>query len=151
MGATTLIGHGVFILDGTILTDVADGDYFTMVFDADLMNMKVSKDGNAIYAINETGNIAKCTYRIQLGSGTDSGLNSKLQAMKADPAGFALMAGSYSVRVGDGMGKTKDVVYQVSNGIFKRWPSAKVNSEGDTEQAVAVWTIDFLNQSRSIQ
>ena len=151
MGATTLIGHGVFILDGTILTDVADGDYASLAFDSDLMNMKISKDGNAIYAVNETGNLVKTTLRIQIGGGTDSFLNSKLQAMKADPASFTLMAGSYSVRVGDGLGKTKDVVYQMSNGIFKRWPNAKVNAEGDTEQAVAVWTIDFLNQSRSIQ
>ena len=151
MGATTLVGHGTFVIDGTILTDVADGDYATLAFDADLINMKVSKDGNVIYALNETGNKVKTTLRIQLGSGTDSFLNSKLANMKSNLAGFTLMSGSFTLRSGDGAGKTRDIVYQLANGVFIRWPNAKTNAEGDTEQSVAVWTIDFLNQSRSVQ
>ena len=151
MGSTTLIGHGVLIINGTIITDVADGDYFAGSFDNDLMNVKVSKDGNMLFAVNELGNLMKTSLRVPMGSGTDSFLNSQMAAMKADPAGFTLLTGSYSIRVGDGLGKTKDVVYQLANGVFKRWPNAKVNAEGDTEQAVAVWTIDFLVQSRSIQ
>ena len=151
MGATTLVGHGVFMVNGTTITDVADGDYLTMVFDADLFNMKVSKDGNVLYALNETGNKVKTTLRLPMGSGSDSFLNSLLQNLKADPAGFTLLTSSYTMRVGDGKGGVKDVVYQLANGIFIRWPNAKINAEGDVEQAVAVWTIDYLNQSRSIQ
>jgi len=151
MALVSLTGSDTAVINGTIMTGVADGDYCTLAFDNDLAKMKTSKDGNTIYALDQTGRIVKVTMRVLLGSDTDVTLNSLLSDMLSDFASFSLMSGSFTKRVGDGSGKTHDVVYQLTGGIFKRWPNAKSNAEGDTDQSVAVYEIDFLNNSRSIQ
>ena len=151
MGAVSLSGSDTIVINGDIMTDVADGDFCTLAFDNDLVKMKTSKDGNTIYALDMTGYIVKATIRLLLGSSSDIKLNGYMQDMVSDLAGFTLLTGSFTKRVGDGKGNTHDAVYQLNGGVFKRFPNAKTNAEGDTEQSVAVFNIDFLNTGRSIQ
>ena len=147
----SLTGNDVVVLDGRVFHGVADADYVHLEFDNDIANLKVSKDGNTIFALNETGNIVKVTMRLLVGCADDVVLNSRFQQMKNDFSGFTLMAGSFTKRVGDGAGNIKNVVYSMANGIFKRMVPAKSNAEGDTEQSVAVYEMLFRNQSRAIQ
>lgn len=151
MSSVSLTGSDVVVLDGRVLHDTADADFVVLEFENDLANAKVSKDGNTIFALNQTGNLVKATLRVLLGSADDVVLNSRLQQMKNDFSGFTLLVGSFTKRVGDGAGNVKSVVYNLANGIFKRMPSAKSNAEGDTEQSVAVYEVLFYNQSRSVQ
>ena len=151
MNGVSLTGSDVIVLDGRVFHGVADQDFAHLEFDNDIANLKVSKDGNTIFALNETGNLVKVTLRLLVGSADDIYLNSRLQQMKNDFSGFVLMAGSFTKRVGDGAGNIKNVVYSMANGIFKKMVASKSNAEGDTEQSVAVYEMLFRNNSRAIQ
>jgi len=151
MPSVSLTGKDVIVIDGRVFHDVADGDFAILEFENDIANMKVSKDGNSIFALNETGNVVKATLRVLLGSADDVVLNSRLQQLKNDFSGFTLLVGSFTKRVGDGAGNVKNVVYNLANGIFKKNVNVKNNAEGDTEQSVAVYELMFRNQSRAIQ
>lgn len=147
----SLTGNDVVVIDGRVFHGYADQDYVRLAFDNDISNLKVSKDGNTIFALNETGNIVKVTIRLLLGSADDVVLNSRFQQMKNDFSGFTLMEGSFTKRIGDGAGNVKNVIYTMAKGIFKKMVDAGSNAEGNTEQSVAVYELLFRNQSRAIQ
>lgn len=151
MPSVSLTGKDVIVIDGRVFHDVADGDFALLEFDNDIASIKVSKDGNSIFALNETGNVVKATLRVLLGSADDVVLNSRLQQLKNDFSGFTLLVGSFTKRVGDGAGNVKNVVYNLANGIFKKNVNVKSNAEGDTDQSVAVYELLFRNQNRAIQ
>lgn len=148
--SVSLTGQDVVVISGRVLSDLADGDFAVLDFDTDLANLKVSKDGNIIYALNQSGRQVKVTLRLLLGSSDDIALNSWMQSMLTDFSGFTLLAGSFTKRVGDGAGNVRNVVYSLANGIFKRLVPTKSSSEGDTDQSVAVYELAFLNQSKTI-
>ena len=151
MPSVSLTGKDVVVIDGRVFHGAADADYVNLEFENDLAAMKVSKDGNTIYALNQTGNVCKVTMRLLLGCSDDVVLNSRVQQMKNDFSGFTLLVGSFTKRVGDGAGGVKNVVYNLANGIFKKMPNAKSNAEGDVEQSVAIYEMMFYNQGRAIQ
>lgn len=149
-GAVSLTGSDVVVINGRVFHNFADGDVAALTFDSNLMSIKASKDGNTIYALNEDGRIADLKLRLLLGSSDDKYLNSLLASMKADPAGFILMVGSFTKRVGDGQGGSSLVVYQVVGGAFSKVPQAKSSVAGDTDQSVVEWMIKFGNNDRAV-
>jgi hypothetical protein len=149
-GAVSLTGRDVVVINGRVFHNFADGDIADLTFEANLMVIKASKDGNTIYALNEDGRVADLKLRLLLGSADDIFLNSLLASMKADPAGFVLMVGTFTKRVGDGAGNSKLVTYQVVGGAFSKVPKAKSSVAGDTEQSVVEWMIKFGNSDRSV-
>jgi hypothetical protein len=150
-GAVALTGRDVIIIDGNVITALADGEAVKLEFPNPIGQMKVSKDGNAIYAMQYSGQVVTVTIRILRGSYDDQILNSSLQDWIADPAGFSLMAGSFIKRIGDGQGTILSDVYQLAGGIFEKIPSAKSSMEGDPEQSVVEYTMLFRNNLRIIQ
>lgn len=151
MNAVSLSGADTIQIDGRILQDLADGDAVNLTFPNDLANVKASKNGNMIYAFNETGKIVNCSLRVLLGSADDKFLNSRMQEMKNDFSSFILLTGSFSKRVGDGQANINTDVYQMSGGIFKKQVEAKTSAEGDVSQSVAVYELLFGNGDKSIQ
>lgn len=151
MNSVSLTGEDVVVIEGRVLHGLADADYISLEFPQDIANMKVSKEGNSIYALNQSGIMVKATIRVLMGGADDQFLNSRLQQMLNDFSGFHLLTGSFSKRVGDGAGNVKSVIYQLAGGIFQKYPAAKSNAEGDTEQSVAVYELMFRNNSRAIQ
>ena len=151
MGSVSLTGDDVIQIDGRGINDLADQDSVALTYPEDLAKVKASKNGNTIYAFNNMGRITECTIRVLLGSDDDKYLNSRMQEMINDFSAFTLVTGSFSKRVGDGKGGLNSDIYQMSGGIFKKQVEAKTSSEGDTEQSVAVYTIQFGNSSKSIQ
>jgi hypothetical protein len=149
--SVSLTGQDTIQIDSRVLSDLADGDSVQLEFPNDLATVKASKNGNTVFAFNETGRLVECTLRVLLGSGDDKYLNSRMQEMKNGFSNFILLAGSFSKRVGDGQGNLSTVVYQCAGGIFKRQVDAKTSSEGDVEQSVAVYKISFGNGSKSVQ
>ena len=141
----SLSGADVIKIDDRILNDLADGDAVHLTSPNDLANVKVSKNGNMIFAMNNTGLQVLCTVRLLLGSADDNWLNSRLQEMKNDFSSFILLSGVFTKRVGDGVGKLSSAVYMLAGGIFKRQPEAKTSGEGDTEQSVVVYELLFGN------
>lgn len=149
-GAVSLTGNDVIVINGRVFHNFADATMAELTFEANLMEIKASKDGNTIYALNEQGRVADLKLRLLLGSSDDKYLNSLLAGMKADPAGFILMVGSFTKRVGDGQGNSNLVVYQVVGGAFSKMPSAKSSASGDTDQSVVEYMIKFGSNDRAV-
>lgn len=150
-GSVSLTGQDTIIIDGRVLNDLADGDAVMLDFPNDLAKAKASKNGNTIFAFDETGRLVEATVRVLLGSSDDKFLNSRMQEMKNGFSDFILMAGSFAKRVGDGKGNISSAIYQVTGGVFKKQIVAKTSAEGDVEQSVAVYSLTFGNGNRSIQ
>ena len=151
MSAVSLTGEDTIQIDGRVLNDLADGDCAVLTYPNELAAVKASKNGNTVYAFNNMGRMVNCKIRVLVGSSDDKYLNSRLAQMIQDFSGWTLFTGSFCKRVGDGAGNMSTVVYQVTGGVCKKNVEAKTNADGDTEQSVAVYDIDFGNNTRSVQ
>lgn len=151
-GAVAVSGQDVVVVDGRIITDLADGDCWMIDFPSDIGVAKASKNGNTIFARDEKGRIGEVTIRVLLGSADDKYLNSRLQQWVQNSVEFSLFSGYFSKVIGHGDGGNKDTkVYTCAGGVPKKQVPAKTSAEGDSEQSVAVYTITFANVSPVIQ
>ena len=151
MASISLTGQDAVQINGRNLNDLADGDSVTLTYPNDIAALKSSKNGNVIYAFNETGKQCEVALRLLLGSADDKFLNSLLSTMKSDFSKFVLLTGIFVKRVGDGAGNLNNVIYQCSGGIFKKQVEAKTNAEGNTDQSVVIYTIVFGQGIKAIQ
>lgn len=147
---TSLTGKDTIKVNDRIFADFADGDVALLDHPNDLFALKTGKDGNAIYAFNNSGRQCDLTLRLIRGGADDRYLNNLLALLKNDPAAFTLITGEFVKNVGDGAGGITQDIYILSGGVIKRNPNVKENVEGDTEQAVVVWQFIFSNAPRSI-
>ena len=150
MSTLTITGKDTLTLSDRIFNDLADGDVSTITFPNDLVSLKTGKDGNTLYALNETGKNAEMVIRVVRGSSDDKFLNSLLASMKRDIPSFEVMTGTFVKRLGDGTGVVISDTYNLEGGIFKKEVEAKDNAEGDTEQAVAVYNLTFAKGNRAL-
>jgi hypothetical protein len=150
MADVSLSGKDAIVINGRIFNDFADGDVANLTFPNDLANVKASKDGNLIFAFNETGRICNFALRVLIGSADDKYLNSLMQSMKSDFSGFNVLTGTFVKRIGDGKGNITNSIYVLSGGVFKKQPEQKNNVEGDTSQSVVVYELLFGNGNRNI-
>ena len=133
---------------GGVITNVCDGDWFTVTFENDLATLKRGKNGNAAFAENAMGHVAQATLRLMRGSPDDQMFNALLQQQNQDFASFALLSGFFTKRIGDGTGGVTPDTYRLSGGIFKRQVDGKANAEGDTEQSISVYRFEFAEVRR---
>lgn len=150
-GITAVAGNDVLILNGQVFTGYADADAIKFEPQGPIAQMKVSKDGNSIYAMQYSGIVGKLTIRLVRGCLDDQTLNALLQQWIGDPSTFVLMSGSYVKRVGDGKGNVTSEVYQLGGGVFEMIPSGMSNMDGSTESSVTVYTLLFRNDARLMQ
>lgn len=149
MPTISLNGKDTVKVNDTILNDLADGDTVAITLPNDLVNVKTGKNGNSIYALNEPGRQADVTIRIIRGSADDKFLNQLLAIQKQDLPSFTLMKLDFSKRIGDGVGSVLTDLSTLTGGVFtKAIPDAKENVDGDTEQAVAIYTFKFTDEAR---
>jgi len=147
---TSLTGKDTIKINGRILNDFADGDTAVLEYPNELVGVKTGKGGNSIYAFNTMGRQCSFTLRVLRGSSDDKFLNNLLSLFENDPAVFSLMTGELVKNIGDGEGSVTADTYILSGGAFRKKTDAKENVEGDTEQAVSVYSIIFSNGGRSI-
>ncbi|RTL04655.1 hypothetical protein EKK58_10115 [Candidatus Dependentiae bacterium] len=145
-----LTGKDTIKINGRILNQLADGDCAVLTFPNDLMNIKTGKSGNSIYAFNYTGQQCELSLRVIRGGADDQYLNNLLALMKNNPALFSLMQGEFDKNVGDGNGNLTVDSYILSGGVFKKNPEVKENADGESEQAVTIYTLIFSNAPRTI-
>ena len=145
-----LTGKDTIKINGRILADFADGDVASLTFPNDLMVAKTGKNGNSIFSFKYDGQQAELSLRVLRTSSDDRFLNNLLALMKNDPPAFALMTGEFGKNIGDGAGNPTQDIYVLSGGVFKRNADVKENAEGETDQAVVVYTILFTNAPRAI-
>lgn len=145
MPGIALSGNDTINISGTILTDLADGNAIELTYPNDISNVKIGKNGNAIYGLNTTGQMAEVKVRVLRGSNDDQFLLSLLNAQQLNFAGTTLATGQFIKKIGDGKGNITNDTYNLSGGVFSKIPEAKSNVEGETEQSVSVYTIKFAN------
>ena len=146
----SLTGNDTLKLRDRVFADFADGDYAALTFPNDIAALKTGKDGNTIYALNETGRQAQLVLRVLRGSSDDKFLQNILAEQKNDFSGFVTLEGELVKRVGDGQGNITTDTYLVTGGVFTRNVEVTSNAEGSTDQSVAVYTIHFGNNSRTL-
>ena len=150
MGTLSLTGADTISIDDVPLVDLGDGDVGSLTFPNSLTETKKGKNGNGIIALNETGDIAELTIRILRGSPDDKTLNSRLIAMKGNFASFITLRGQIVKKMGDGLGNVSNDIYSMSGGSFSKRVETVSNVEGNTDQAIAIYTITFVNSDRNI-
>ncbi len=150
MATVTMTGNDIHIINGRLLTDLADGDCAALTFPDDIASVTIGKNGNAIYSLNESGERAENVLRVIRGSNDDKYLNNLMSQQKANFAGFVLMTGEFIKKIGDGTGKVTNDTYLTAGGIFTKRVEAKTNTAGEAEQSISVYTINFANAPRTI-
>lgn len=148
------VGNDTIVInDGSgdkVLVDFANTDIATFTFPNQLVTLTKGKNGNAIYAFNETGKQVDVELRIIKGSPDDKFLNSAFQRMKNDLPSFTLLKLNFTQRVGDGNGNVNDTVYAMEGGVFTQGIDAKSNTEGDADTGISVYRLSFANNNKTL-
>jgi len=146
----SLVDKDTVKINGRVLFDLADGDNASLSFPNELMSVKTGKNGNSLYAFNETGRQCDLTIRCVRGGVNDKYLDSVMRSMIKDPPSFVLMNAQITKRIGDGRGVVGSDTYVLDGGVIVKQVETKVNVEGDTEQSLSVYTLKFTNSERRI-
>ena len=151
MSVVSLSGNDIVKINERILADFASDDIAVLTFPNDLANLKTGKNGNTIYASNETGKQAELVLKVIRGSSDDKFLSNLLNSQKLNFSSFVLMTSELIKRIGDGSGKIISDTYILSGGIFKKEVEAKSNVAGDVEQSVSTYNMVFALAPRAIE
>ena len=150
MNSVSLTGSDVIKINNRIFSDLADGDAVTVTFPNDIAAVKTGKNGNAIYAKNETGNQVDVVIRVLRGSNDDRYLNNELTMLKNDFSAYILLNAEFIKKVGDGQGHITNDTYLLTGGIPSKQVEAKTSAEGDTEQSVSIYNLKFAVCERTL-
>lgn len=150
MATISLSGQDTIQINNQVLADLADQNAVELTFPNDIANLKIGKNGNAIYGFNEMGKQAEVKIRSIRGAFSDQFLNNLLAQQQLNFSGTVLMIGQFVKKLGDGQGNLTSDTYILSGGIFSKQVEAKMNTEGDTEQSVAIYTMKFSQSPRAI-
>lgn len=149
MAIYALTGDDSIIINNIPLTQFASGDIGSLDLPNNMFDMETGKNGNTIFALNETGNNATLTVRVLMSSADDRRLNGMIP--KSDNfASTVLATGSVVKQVGNGQGGVSYNTYMLAGGMVQKKPSVKSNVNGDIEQAVVEYVIQFAEANRGI-
>lgn len=151
MSLTTLTGRDTITLFGRVLNDFLDGDVAQLTYPNNIIEMKSGKNGNTVYSENATGRNADLTLRLARGGSDDRFLQGKMTQQLQDPTSFVLATGQIVKNMGDGQGNRVLDVYTLIGGVFRKRVETTENTEGATEQGVAVYTMSFADAPRTPQ
>lgn len=150
MATQSLTGADTISIDGIPLVDLGDGDVGALTYPNELVGVTTGKNGNSIFALNETGDQADLVLRVLRGSNDDKTLNSRLATMKTDFSAFVTITSQVIKKIGDGQGNISNDIYDLSGGVFLKRVETTSNVEGNTDQSLSIYTIKFTNSPRSI-
>lgn len=147
----TLTGDDTLVINERSFTDFANGNVGELTLENDYATLAVGKNRNIIIAKDEQGNVVGLTLRLIKGSPDDIFLNTYFNTYRADSATFVLGAGKLEKRLGDGQGNVLYDTYYFTGLHFVRPPfAAVINANGDTDQAVTVYTLRGLIGDRAL-
>ena len=150
MPSVSLSGSDTIAINNQVLADLADQNCVELTHPSEIAAVKTGKNGNTVYALNETGKNCEVKIRVLRGSSDDKFLNNLLIQQQANFPGTVLLLAQFTKKIGDGSGNITADTYILSGGVFTKLVEAKTNPEGDTEQSVSIYTIKFANSPRSI-
>lgn len=150
MATVSLSGADTISINGRVLADLADANCVELTFPNDIAAVKTGKNGNSLFALNESGRQCEMKLRLMRGSADDKFMNGLLSLQQSNFSGFPLIVGNFVKKLGDGAGNVTSDTYIASGGVFTKQVEAKMNVEGDTEQSIAMYTMKFTNTPRAI-
>lgn len=151
MGSTVaLTGNDTFIINNRIFSDQADGDIVTITFPNDIATVKVGKNGNAMFGLNEAGRQADVMVKVVRGSSDDKFLLQLLNLQLDNFASTVLMIGEAVKKIGDGAGNIASDTFIFGGGVFVKPVEMKTNVEGDSEQSTSSYHMKFSKAARVI-
>lgn len=150
MSVMRLVGNDTIKVNDRILADFGNGEIGKVTFATDIVSVKTGKNGNTIYAANESGNQATFEVTVLRGSADDKYLNSQIALYKSDPTKFVLMNAELSKNIGDGSGNVTTDSVIMTGGVFTKNVETLANVEGDIEQAKSKYTMQFAVAPRAI-
>lgn len=148
MAIQVLSGQDTVSINNQVFTGLADGNCVELTFPNDIANVKTGKNGNSIYGLNTTGQQCEVKMRLIRGSADDQFLNNLLSQQNANFSGTVLLIGQFIKKLGDGAGNITSDTYIMSGGVFTKQVEGKTNTDGETDQSVAVYTLKFSNAPR---
>jgi len=147
----TLTGDDTFLInDRPIIPETQNGDIVTLDFPNELFTMTTGKNGNTIYAKNESGSQTDIVCRIARGGNIDKFLNGLMAQQERDFVAFPVMNGAFSKRLGDGSGKVTYDTYTIQGMMFSKPVPTKANTDGDGDQGIATYTLKAAKTIRGI-
>lgn len=150
MAVVAMSGNDTLLINGYLLTSEADGNIIELTYPNEIAQVKVGKNGNTIYGLNETGRQCEVKCRVIRHSADDKFLQALINLQLANFAGFPLMTAEFVKVIGDGKGNLGFDIYILQGGIFQKQIEGKSNVEGDTEQSVAIYMMKFALSPRAL-
>ena len=155
MGTLSLLGNDTIKMSGDLageilFSDFGSGEVAKITYPSELAVVKTGKNGNTIFVQNASGFQASLEIKVIKGSNNDISLQTILTSYKTDPVAFVTQSAELAKKIGDGAGKVKADTYLLTGGIPTKQVEMIVNTEGDTEQAISVYTWVFAGSDRSI-
>lgn len=152
----SLFGSDTITFNGKTLNDFGSGEVAKITFPTELATVKAGKDGNTIFVQNVTGLQAVLELKIIRGSTDDIALNDRVVAYKSTPALYITDVAVLTKIIGSGVagkaagsGSFVNDIYTLAAGIPTKQPEVVTNLDGDTEQALSVYTWTFAKCDRS--
>lgn len=141
----TLSAGDSLVLDNKVVLDFADGDFMTIEPANDTATSSKGKNGNGVTVMNEQGSIMNVTLRLLAGHETDKYLNNKLVQFKNDTLSYSYMTATATKYFGDGNGNISKKIITLTGGVVLRPAGSTSSANGNVEQAIAVYSLQFLN------
>ena len=149
-GIFVITGDDTLIINGQKILTAADGGIFDLSRPNAMAEGRIGKNGNAIVAAKQTGFLADLNLRLLLGTVADKFLLELLNTFLNFPPGFSLLTGQFTKNLGDGAGNIQHVTYNLAGGYFLKDTPMTSHTEGNTDQAIAMYPIQWLYAKRAI-
>lgn len=132
------------------VTDFADGSVVELEAPNELSSITTGFNGNGLGAHNEPGRQRNCTLRIVRGGADDKRINESYNFWKNRDLRFKPLKAKFVKNVAHEDGSiTKDTT-ECKFGLPSGQPVFTVDTTGNIEQVVAIYTIQFADSKRSM-
>jgi hypothetical protein len=150
MGTFSLVGNDAIHIGGYQMTDFGSGEVGKVTYPSELATVKTGKNGNTIFVQNASGFQASLEIKVIRGGKDDKQLNTFLKDYRENPVAYVLKDAEITKLIGNGAGIVKSDTYNLVGGIPTKQVEVAVNTEGDTEQMISVYTFVFSTSERSL-
>lgn len=149
MSGFALTGADTSIVFGRNLTNFGKGDVVKCDYPGDFVKVEQGKNGNTIYALDNSGLLAKLTIKLLRGSPDDRFMSAIVAAAAADLPTFDLGIGTFVKRIGQGNGQVVYDTYVLAGVCPTKKQPASENTDGDPEQAQVMYEFTAAFSDRS--
>jgi hypothetical protein len=124
------------------IVELANQRAIAVSFPNDTGTMEPMK-GGAVFAVNVSAKAASLAVRVIKGGSDDAWLNQKLNELLNNRTSAIALVGSVIGNFGDGQGNLRKLTATLTFGFVKKRVDLITDYNGDTEQAISEYNIDF--------